>query len=201
MPTRVSGDDRKPHSEEGTEGLTAPENENRAGSTTSRRGSVLHGRSRIVCVPPPSRRHRFLLSSALRCLSPAPARSCSTSSSVSTGWKLSCVAHLLRNVLDVRLVVLRQDDHLDPRAVGAEHLLLQPADRQHAAAQRDLAGHRDVAAHRAIRHRRHQRRRDRDARGRSVLRDRARRHVDVRLDRAEAVLRECRASPRCSSRT
>ena len=33
---------------------------------------------------------------------------------------------------------------LDPRAVRGEELLLDAADRQHAAAQRDLAGHRDV---------------------------------------------------------
>ena len=38
---------------------------------------------------------------------------------------------------------------LMPGAVRREHLLLDAADRQHVAAQRDLAGHRDVAAHRA----------------------------------------------------
>ena len=40
---------------------------------------------------------------------------------------------------------------LDPGAVRREELLLDAADRQHAAAQRDLAGHRHVAAHRRSR--------------------------------------------------
>ena len=38
---------------------------------------------------------------------------------------------------------------LDAGAPRRQHLLLDAADRQHLAAQRDLAGHRDVRAHRA----------------------------------------------------
>src|SRR5256885_12087428 len=41
------------------------------------------------------------------------------------------------------------DDHaLDAGAVGGEELLLEAADLQHVAAQRDLAGHRNIRTHR-----------------------------------------------------
>ena len=55
------------------------------------------------------------------------------------------------------------------------------ADRQHEAAQADLAGHREVAADRAAGQERREREEDRDAGARPVLRDRAGRHVDVHL--------------------
>src|SRR5512143_1270122 len=61
-------------------------------------------------------------------------------------------ADLLGDVLQVGLILLRQDELLDPGAVGAEHLLLDASDRQDAAAQGDLAGHRDVPAHGAAGH-------------------------------------------------
>jgi hypothetical protein len=54
---------------------------------------------------------------------------------------------LLRHLLEVGAVALGQDDALDARAVRREHLLLDAADREDAAAQRDLAGHRHVVAH------------------------------------------------------
>src|SRR6476661_6292407 len=62
------------------------------------------------------------------------------------------VAHLVRNVLEVRLVRLRDDHVLDAGTMRAEHLLLHAADREHAAAQRDLTGHRHVAPHLAVGH-------------------------------------------------
>ncbi len=62
-------------------------------------------------------------------------------------------------------------------------LLLDATDRQHEAAQADLTRHGDVVAHRPVGHQRHERRIERDACARPVLRDRARRdvHVDVAL--------------------
>src|ERR1044072_4537172 len=51
------------------------------------------------------------------------------------------VPHFIRHVLDVGLIALRQDDGLDPSAMGAEDLLLQSTDRKNAPAQRDLTSH------------------------------------------------------------
>ncbi len=45
-------------------------------------------------------------------------------------------------------VLLRNQHRLDAAAMRRQQLFLQPADRQHLAAQRDLAGHRDIGAHR-----------------------------------------------------
>ena len=53
------------------------------------------------------------------------------------------------------------------------------SDRQHLADQRQLTGHRKVRRRATVGQQRHERGRDRDARRRSVLRDRARREVDV----------------------
>src|SRR4051794_34122540 len=49
-------------------------------------------------------------------------------------------------ILQIRLVLLRQDDPGDSGPHCAQNLLLHSADREHPAAQRDLAGHRDVVA-------------------------------------------------------
>ena len=63
-----------------------------------------------------------------------------------TQWKVSCLrtssgmSSMSASLSFGRMIVR------DAGAVGAEHLLLHAADRQHAAAQRDLAGHRHVAA-------------------------------------------------------
>src|SRR6266496_4608363 len=59
--------------------------------------------------------------------------------------------------LDQVLHVFFGNEHaLDPAAARREELLLQPADRQHFAAQRDFAGHRHVRAHRNTgKHRNH----------------------------------------------
>ena len=63
--------------------------------------------------------------------------------------------------------------------MGGQRLLLQAADRQHPALQRDLAGHPDDAAHRAPGQQADQGGRHGDARRRPVLRHRSRRHVQV----------------------
>ena len=70
----------------------------------------------------------------------------------------------------------------DAGAGGGEDLVLDAADREHLAAQRDLAGHGDVAMHGDLRDRREQRRGHGDAGRRAVLRDRALGDVDVDVE-------------------
>ena len=73
------------------------------------------------------------------------------------------VPHFFRDILDVRLISLRQNDCLDAGAVSAKHLFLQSTNWEHTPTQRDLAGHRNVLSNRPFRHLRDQRRRDRDS--------------------------------------
>src|SRR5450759_4776230 len=61
---------------------------------------------------------------------------------------------LLGNLLHVLLVLAGHDQGPDSGAIGAEHLVLYAADRQHLAAQRDLAGHGDVLQDGDLGHRR-----------------------------------------------
>ena len=56
------------------------------------------------------------------------------------------VEHALRDLLEVILVLLRNQNDVDLGSVRREELLFQATDGQHAAAQRDLARHRDVFA-------------------------------------------------------
>ena len=65
----------------------------------------------------------------------------STSPMLITGWKVIALAHVGRDVVQVAAVALGQDDLGDAGRVGGEHLLLEAADREHPALQRDLAGH------------------------------------------------------------
>ena len=76
---------------------------------------------------------------------------------------------------------------LMPARARRQHLLLDAADRQHQAAQADLAGHGDVAADGAVGQQRGQRHEHGDARARPVLRHRARRHVHVDVALLEAA--------------
>ena len=98
------------------------------------------------------------------------------------------VAHFLGNVVEVDLVALRQQDLADARALRAEHFFLDAADRQHLTGERDLAGHREVRIDLDAGEHRCDRRRQRDARRRSVLRRRAGRHVDVQVVLGEVVV-------------
>ena len=66
-----------------------------------------------------------------------------TSPIVMTGWKVICSRTSCGHVVEVGAVALGQDHVGQARRVRGEHLLLEPADRQHAALQRDLAGHAD----------------------------------------------------------
>src|SRR2546425_598214 len=94
-------------------------------------------------------------------------------------------AHALGDVVDVLLVALREDDLLQAHPVSGQHLLLDAADRQHQALQRDLPGHANGAPHRAPGEQAHDRGRHRHAGGRTVLGHGARGHMDVErlLDR------------------
>ena len=58
-------------------------------------------------------------------------------------------ARLCRQILQVVLVLARQDHALQPGALCGEHLLAQAADREHLPRQRDLAGHSDLVGDRA----------------------------------------------------
>ena len=60
--------------------------------------------------------------------------------------ELELVLHLGRHLVEVGLVALGDDHALDAGAVRREDLLLEAADGQDAAAERDLAGHRHVVA-------------------------------------------------------
>jgi len=98
------------------------------------------------------------------------------------------LAELLGQVfVDVLLVLPRQDDLADAHAPRRQHLFLDAADGQHASGEGNLAGHGDVAAHRATRQLGGERRRHGDAGGRTVLRDGARGHVQVKLRVLEEV--------------
>ena len=74
-------------------------------------------------------------------------------------------------------------------AFRGQHLLLDAADRQHIAAERDLAGHRRQRTHRTVGQQRDQRGRHGHAGRRSVLRNRSRRHVDVDVVIGEEISR------------
>ena len=102
-----------------------------------------------------------------------------TSSTSATGDQLQVLLHVVRDFRQVLLVLLRDEHGGDPGPQRRQQLLLQAADRQHPAAQRDLAGHRDVAAHRNAGQDRHDRGRHRDAGRRPVLRRGTLRHVHV----------------------
>jgi len=74
-------------------------------------------------------------------------------------------AHVLGDVLlDGLVVATGHDDFLEPHAVRRQHLLLHPADGEHATRQRDLARHRDPRPDQAARQQRHDRRGQRHTR-------------------------------------
>src|SRR6185295_2832503 len=93
--------------------------------------------------------------------------------------ELNFVTHHSGYVLQVFAVARWQQHLANASTMRRDRLLLDAADRQHQAAQADLAGHRQVVGHRAIRKQRHQRRVHGHAGARTVLRNRARGHVDV----------------------
>ena len=97
------------------------------------------------------------------------------------------------DILQIALVVLRNAHGLDARTVRRHGFLAQTADRQHAAAQRYLAGHGNLVTNRRAGQCRNQRRGDRHACGRAVLRNRCLREVNVQI----VVLVEHRVDVQC----
>ena len=81
----------------------------------------------------------------------------------------------------VLAVFLRDQHGLDAAAVGGEQLFLKSTDRQHLAAQRDLAGHGDIGAHRYLGQRRYHGGAHGDTRARAVLGRGALRHMHVKI--------------------
>ena len=100
---------------------------------------------------------------------------------------LQVIADLLGDVHQVLAVALRQEDLLEPRPVGRQDLLLDPAHGHHQAAQRDLAGHGDVVPDTSLGELRDQRHHHGDARRGTVLTDGPGRHVDVEVRLGEEV--------------
>src|SRR4030095_14325051 len=94
------------------------------------------------------------------------------------------------DLLHVPPVPLRQYHALDARALRGEHLLLDAADRQHLAAERDLARHRNVGRGAPAREQRGEGCDHRHTCGRAVLRHGTLRHVHVQIDLAELVRRQ-----------
>ena len=66
-----------------------------------------------------------------------------------TGWKDIDLADVRGDVVEVAAVALGQDHGRQARGVRGQDLLLEAADREHAALQRDLAGHADRVLDRA----------------------------------------------------
>ena len=64
--------------------------------------------------------------------------------------ELHRVTHLCGNVIQVAPVALREDHVGESRRMRRQHLLLDAADRQHPALQRDLTGHANGVAHRPV---------------------------------------------------
>src|SRR4051794_7499149 len=98
------------------------------------------------------------------------------------------LADVRGHVVEVAAVALGEDHVGQSGRVRGEHLLLQAADRQHAALERHLARHADGVLHRPAAQQRGERGRHRDAGARAVLRDRARGHVDVELALLERLV-------------
>src|SRR3954451_6259901 len=53
------------------------------------------------------------------------------------------LTYILGQIVQIWAVALRQDHVGEPGGMRREHLLLEPADRQHSPLERDLAGHAD----------------------------------------------------------
>src|SRR5690606_11274425 len=104
--------------------------------------------------------------------------------------EVQLLLHFIRYLIQVRLVPSGQDDRLDPGLRGRDQLLLDPADREHVPAQRDLSGHRDLAPDRALGEEGDECDDERDAGRRPVLRRRAGRDVHVDISPIEPAVRD-----------
>ena len=97
------------------------------------------------------------------------------------------VANFLRDIGQILFVVLRQNNRVDAEAMSRQQFLLDAANRQHPAAQSDLAGHRDVLANRHARQRRSHRSCHRDAGRWAVFGNRSFGNVNVQVALANKV--------------
>jgi hypothetical protein len=98
---------------------------------------------------------------------------------VADGVHRQLLPDILRHVLQIGLVALRDQHRGDAGPVRREQLLLHPADRQDPPGQRDLAGHRHIGAHQPPGEQGRQRGGHGDPGARPVLGHRTRRHVHV----------------------
>ena len=98
-----------------------------------------------------------------------------------TGWKSICSRTSSRDLVEVAAVALGQDHLGQPGGVRRQHLLLQPADRQHPSLQGDLSGHPDGVLDGAAGEQADQRGGHRRAGAGAVLGDRPGRDVQVEL--------------------
>ena len=125
----------------------------------------------------------------------------STWSMVSTKCIFIALRRFSGDFRQIFLIVLGQNHFEQPGAMSGQQLFFQSADREHFAAQRDLAGHGQVAPHRNLAERAGNRRSDRDAGRRAIFRDRALGHVHVDVEIAIEVARQSQADARASART
>src|SRR5882762_1089214 len=108
--------------------------------------------------------------------------------------QLHLVAQVFRYLRQVFLVVLGQNHLEQSRAMGRQQFLLQSADRQYLATQRNFARHRDIPPHRNFAERAGNRSRDGDARRRSILGNSALGHVHVDIKIAIEIARHTQSS-------
>ena len=97
------------------------------------------------------------------------------------------LADVLREIVEVTFVLLRQDHGREPGPARREHLVADAAHGEHLARQRDLPRHRDVLGDRPAGHERDQGSRHRDAGRGTVLGDGAGGNVNVHVPLLERV--------------
>ena len=95
--------------------------------------------------------------------------------------KVDFLSDVWGKIDEVLLVQIRNDDIFDFVSEGSNGFFLQSSDRQDSPSQRDLTGHRYILFHRDTREGGEDGDRHGNAGGRSVLRDGARRDMDMNL--------------------
>src|SRR5690554_541899 len=88
---------------------------------------------------------------------------------------------IIRYLLEITDIFIRNQNGLDATTVGCQQLFLQPADRQYPAPQCDLSGHGYIGPHRNSGQCRNQRGAHADTGARAVFRGRTFRNVDVQI--------------------
>src|ERR1051325_9844049 len=98
------------------------------------------------------------------------------------GLDLHGFAHDRRNVLQILLVLERDQDTLDTSAMSSQNLLLEAADRKDATAQSNFSGHGSIVTNRDLGQGRDQRGSHSDSSRGTILRGRPFRNVNMHLD-------------------